>query len=280
LRADLPQYLQDSQEPSGLFVAEVFRRAVELAEPALPRLRWVNSLPLAEGSPGFEAVRYLAERQLLPGSWQPDVIDLSTWQQMIASFMAWYRLQPYPVRSPDSREVVLEDLSRVLERVAEAVRPAALVASDPTDRSRVSFWAIIWNWTVFPRLIVVRPLVEVTLQQGVAPVLPLLGNCVIRLRDYVLAPEKSAKRLFLANNDSRMIIASSQPVKGEWPRLVEQGQELGYFAFENPEVADVDLYAAVFDGPAAGVGTILSLLPRVRTNMTPNRFFYHMQIPQ
>ncbi len=268
-----------SAAADGLWAARLLRHAVELVEPALPELVFRSDLPLQPGDSGYDTVRWLAERRLLPTSWRPDAIDRGTWQRMIGSFTNWYRLEPIQVSEPTTVRGLIEDLSRALDAVSEAIRPAALIASDPSDHERVSFWAIIWNWTIYPRLLVLKPQQDVTLQRGIRSVLPLMSNCAVEITDFVFAPQETAKRLFLATNESRMIIAESNPERDAWPLVVPEGEETSYFAFEEPDLAGVDLYAAVFDGPSAGLGTILSLLPRVRTNMSPNRFFSYLKTP-
>jgi len=54
---------------------------------------------------------------------------------------------------------------------------------------------------------------------------------------------------------------------------------LDAFDFSLPELGAVNVYAAVFDGPEVGFGTILGLMTRVRTNMSPMAFLSHMQTP-
>jgi len=163
--------------------------------------------------------------------------------------------------------------------VGGAVRPAALLASDPDDGNRLSFWAVIWNWTVYPRLLVYRPQDGIELRGSPRDVLSHLSNCAVRVSAFITAPEGTAKDLFLAHNDSRMYVVASQPDAGAWPLEVPPGAELDAFAFALPELADAQVYAAVFDGPEVGFGTILGLMTRVRTNLSPAGFLSHMQTP-
>lgn len=263
---------------TGADAAMLLKRAVELIEPALPTLRRANALPVESGHPAYSSVRYLHERRLLPAAWDPESIDAAVWQEMLSGFMGWYKLSGQLPDAPLTAGDLLDDTMAVLKRVSDTVRPAALLATDPADNRRLSFWAIIWNWTVYPRLLVFRPDEDLSLDD-MRGTLAALGTCALRVENYVTAPEETAKRLFLAHNDSRMYVVASRPDTGTWPYSVAPGEELDAFGFMLPELDGVRLYAAVFDGPAAGAGTILGLMSRVRTNMSPFTFFGHLEIP-
>src|SRR5690606_18000263 len=143
---------------------------------------------------------------------------------------------------------VVDDVAVVLERVARTIRPAALLASDPADGNKLKFWAIIWNWTVYPRLLVVRPDVEVDLGNDPRAVLPNLGNCAVRVTNFVTAPQETAKRLFLTHNASRMYFVRSHAARRGWPREIPARAELGAFDLWLAELGRVNVYAGVFDG--------------------------------
>ncbi|HZJ08360.1 MAG TPA: hypothetical protein VFD39_01570, partial [Trueperaceae bacterium] len=145
---------------------------------------------------------------------------------------------------------------------------------------RLSFWAIIWNWTVYPRLLVIRPEEGIDLNGNPRDVLPYLGNCAVNVERYIAAPQDTAKSLFLTHNDSRMFVVASDP-QGEvaWPLEIVAGAELEAFDFTLPALAGVRVYAAVFDGPEVGVGKVLGLMTSVRTNLSPAGFISHMQTP-
>lgn len=264
--------------PTGRDAATALRRAVELVEPALPALQLDKTVPLEVTDPAYQDVKYLLERKLLPASWKPDELDGRTWASMLDAFAKWYRLPGTGVDAPADRTELIADLSRTLLAVSHAIRPAALLATAQDDPSRMSFWAVIWNWTIYPRLLVVRPDDEVGGQP--ADVLAALSNCVRKITAYIAAPEETAKSLFLAHNDSRMFVVSSQPSKnGFWPYEVPAGQELAAFGFELPDLNSVRLYAAVFDGPEVGVGTLLTLFWRVRTNVAPTALLGYLSTP-
>lgn len=264
--------------PSGVVAAALLKEAVELVEPALPPLQYDAAVPLEATDPYYQTVKYLAERKLLPASWRAEELDAKTWAAMLDAFLAWYRLPASGVDAPTDGADMVADVSRVLDRVSRAIRPAALLATDPADSSRTSFWAIIWNWTVYPRLLVVRP--DDGASSRPADALASLSNCVRHVTAYISAPEETAKRLFLSHNSSRMYVVASQPGKnGFWPYEVPAGAELAAFGFELPDLSSVRLYAAVFDGPEVGFGTLLGLFWRVRTNVAPTALMGYLSTP-
>ncbi|MEJ2668268.1 MAG: hypothetical protein P8Z81_14425 [Deinococcales bacterium] len=265
---------------TGTAAAVVLERAVKLVEPALPPLVTVKQVPIGTSSPYYADVRYLAERRLLPGSWKPVTIDATTWQDMLNRFQGWYKLSPSTVSGPNTVADLIRDAGTVLGRVSQAIRPAALLASDPADPNRIAFWAIIWNWTVYPRLIVLHPPTNVTLANGPAAVLPHMSDCAVHITSYVMATAQDAARLFLATNQSHMYVVGSVPAGSRhWPAEVAAGKELDTFTYQAPTVETLDIYAAVFDGPQVGFTKVLGLLPKLQTNMTPWRFLSFMKTP-
>lgn len=280
-RTELVTSLHDTtleRPATGLDAALALKRAIDLVEPALPPLRLGTSVPLAEDEEGFDVARYLADRRLLPNSWQPDQLDAATWAAMLSTFLSWYELPPVQPGAPGTVEELVADVSAALGRVASAVRPAALLATDPANGGRTVFWAIIWNWTVYPRLLVLKPTGDALAHPR--EILPKLSNCAVSISAYISAPQDTAQRLFLTHNSSRMYVVASDPgaVAG-WPFEVPQGQELNAFVYRLPDLRGVDVYAAVFDGPSVGFGTLLSMLPRIRTNISPFNLAHYLEIP-
>jgi hypothetical protein len=272
--------LSTDRPATGIDAALVVERAVRLVEPALPRMVVVNAVPVAKGAPHYADVLYLAERRLLPAGWKPGAIDAATWQAMLDRFQSWYKVKPFQVHAPQRVSDLLLDGATALDRVSKAIRPAALLASDPSDPTRIAFWAIIWNWTVYPRLIVLHPRNDVTLTDGPKPVLARMGDCAVHISSYVMAPAQDAAQLFLATNKSRMYVVGGVPAgTASWPKEVAAGQELKTFTFQTSLVEKLDTYAAVFDGPDVGFRTVLGLLPKLRTNMSPTRFLSYMKTP-
>ena len=150
------------------------------------------------------------------------------------------------------------------------MNPVALIASKENDRSQLAFSAVVRNDSVYPRLIVYRPGQEnVDLHNDVDKVLAFLSNCVYSISDYIFAPEQTAKKLFLANNDGRMLMASTFPVRPEELTYVPQGEETDYLTFVSPELEPFSIYAALFEGSGVSPFAITRLLASVRTNMNP-----------
>ncbi|HKI56854.1 MAG TPA: hypothetical protein VKB31_06835 [Trueperaceae bacterium] len=265
---------------TGIDAALILERAVKLVEPALPPMVKVDKVPVEQNTPFYYDVLYLAERRLLPGSWKPDSIDAKTWQTMLARFESWYKVTPVDVPKPDTVGDLIDGAGVVLDRVSQAIRPAALLASDPNDPNKIAFWAIIWNWTVYPRLIVLHPRSDVNLKDGPDAALQHMGDCAVHITSYVEARAEDASKLFLATNQSRMYVVASVPSRGQhWPAEVAAGKEIDAFGYKAPMVKDLDVYAAVFDGPQVGFTKVLGLLPRLRTNMSPFRFLSYMKTP-
>lgn len=259
-----------AQPATGVQAAELLERAVKLLEPALPPLRSALPTPLLEpGEAGFNAATFLLERGLLPGSWQPNSLSLGSWREMLQGLASWYRLAALEPSGDLSLAGLLNDLSGLVAAVAPSLRPVALVASVPGERSRVAFWAVIRNHSVYPRLLVFRPPDALVLEGGIAAALPLLSTCAQKVDNFVFAPADVAQRLFLANNRASMYLAATVPDdrRGLW--LVPSGEEAAYLAFEAAALEPYSMYATVFEGPPANPAMLLRLIPQVRTNMNP-----------
>lgn len=273
---ELARVQPEAGTPPGVVAAELLAAAVELAEPALPPLRAGPAPSLPEGA--GTAARFLAERELLPEAWRPDALTAPVWQVMLDRFLAWYEAGSVTVSGPLEPEPLRADLERALARVREAVRPVALVAAAEEERNRVAFLGLVHNWSVYPRLIVLRPGEGETLAGGVEGALARLSTCAVPVEDWVYAPEATARRLFLGAAEARMYVVGSDP-KGAWPLLVAEGEETAYFAFDHPDVAHLDAFSAVFSGPSAGPAALVRLLPSVRSNLGPRGVLRLFEIP-
>jgi hypothetical protein len=268
---------------TGRDAAVYLKRAVDLLEPVLPQLVYAGlNLPVAQDDPEYQTVRYLAERGLLSPDWHAGEIDAETWRDMLGRLASWYDVTPETrVLEPLSKAEVILSLSELIDKVALDLKPVALVASDPVDRNRVAFWAVLRNEGIYPRLIVIRPPegTEVTLREGVQPVLPALGNCALTVNKFIFAPADTAQRLFLANNAARMVVAQTDEPDFTGLLWVPVGEEMQFFSFNTAMLQDAQQYAALFEGPTVGVMTLMTIIPQLRTNMNPREIidFVRMQ---
>jgi hypothetical protein len=263
----------------GYDAVRYLARAVRLLEPVLPRFDVSDPLPIDETDSAYEDARYLLERRLLPASWQPDSIDLVTWQTMLTRLGRWYDLTPLATTNDIgdlTRRTMILTLAELIGSVQQQITPVALIASAENNPNQINFWAIIRNDGVYPRMIVVRPPSDITLQNGAANVLPALSSCATPLDNFIFAPANVARQLFLSTNQSSMIVASAAPENLQME--VPNGQEIAFLDFSAPELVQIDRYAALFPGPSLGVGTILGLIPRVRTNMSPGEIIAFLQL--
>jgi hypothetical protein len=265
LRGDLSD--EALQEPAtGGDVVTFMQRAMQLLEPALPKLAY---LPDDFAYLDNEAAVYVGTRGLLPATWEPDTLTNDVWQQLVGGLGAWYDLEP-SVSDDLTRANLIATLDDLIIRASATLRPVALIASSQEDKSKVAFWAVIRNDSIYPRVIVYRPNHDsVSLQDGVAEVLPFLSTCAMRLENYIFASEDTARRLFLANNTATMYVAATQPETSADPNIVPTGEETEYFTFRASALEGYSAFAALFEGSGVGPMTLMRLLPQVRTNMNP-----------
>ncbi|CAA9585989.1 MAG: hypothetical protein AVDCRST_MAG86-3783 [uncultured Truepera sp.] len=259
-----------SQPATGRSAARLFRRAVELLEPSLPPLQRVVDLPVTADDPDREAFSYLADRQLLEPMWLPGEFSADAWHAALSKVAGWYAL-PVPVldETRPSNNELLDSFAPIFDAAGEVLNPVALFAFDPAADQRIAFWATLRNG-VYPRMIVVRPPGEpIDVQGDTAGALAHLGDCVVTPQNYVYTRADTAERLFLATNESRMVLLETVPPSPQLLLEAPVGQEASYLTFTAPEVADKVRYTALFLGPSVGFGALLRLLPQLRTNMSP-----------
>jgi hypothetical protein len=258
---------QDLQQvATGHDAAQLIQRTIEILEPALPRLAYLpDPFDYAEVS----AAVYLGEHGLLPAIWEPETLAFEVWQEMVIGLAAWFDLRPR-ILPELSKVSLIQTLSMLIEDASSTMNPVALIASRENDRNQLAFLGVVRNDSVYPRLIVYKPLQEnMALNDGVDEVLASLGNCAYQVTDYIYAPEETAKKLFLANNDGRMLVASTYPVRPEELTYVPQGEETEYLTFESVELEPYSMYAALFEGSGISPLLVTRLLTSVRTNMNP-----------
>ncbi len=259
-----------SQPATGRSAALLLRRAAALLEPSMPPLQRVGDLPVAADDPDRETFSYLADRQLLAPMWSPGTFSADAWRAALSRIAGWYAL-PVPVlaeTNPSNNEL-LDSLTPIFDNAGASLNPIALFAYDPEDGSRIAFWSTLRNG-VYPRMVVVKPPeVPVDVQGDTAAALAQLGDCVVTPENYVFTSADTAERLFLATNESRMVILETVPPSPQFLLEAPTGLESTYLTFTAPEVADKVRYTALFLGPGIGFGKLLRLLPQLRTNMSP-----------
>lgn len=266
--------LSDEQlfdDANGRHAARYLRRAVELLEPALPPTTSVGDYPLAEGDPAFTDVRFLARRGLLPASWQAETLQVATWHEMLDRLSNWYSPRPQALRFDGvNHRQLLVSLAALIEAIRPQLNPIALLASDTRDPSRLAFNAIIRNDSVHPRLIVLRPqrLDNLDARNQPLRLLEALSSCAMALENYAFAPADVARELFLANNQSRMLLVATAPESSEILGEVPPGQEVAYLEFIAEPLSNLDSIAVAFTGPSPGVLALTRLAMQLRTNMS------------
>jgi hypothetical protein len=171
---------------------------------------------------------------------------------------------------------VLDDLTLVLQGISAAVRPVAIIASD--GGSQVAFVGVMWNWTVYPRLLVWRG-DRLSLEDGPLGLLPLISNCAVQVERFALAPVETAWNLFMGAGDATMLVLGSEPARRVGPLVVEQPEVFDYLTFNAAEVRGLTVYAAAFDGQELGFGSILKLVTQVRTNVAPTAIMSFLSTP-
>jgi len=255
----------------GQVAASLLARAVQLVEPALPPSRG-GSGPIEDAGAAAEAVAYLHQRHLLPRGWTPDGHTPEAWAAMLARFAAGYRVAA-PAATGGDRETMLDETARALEAVADSVRPLPVFAVDA--QRRVTFFAVIWNWTPFPRLLLFRPPAGLTLAgddrtasgEAAAPVLAALSGCALAFDRFVYADESAALRLFVAQGASTLRVLGSEPASVGVPETFPSEEVVAALTFRAPELDGVRVLSASIEGPSPGLGAVLGVLLQVRTNV-------------
>jgi hypothetical protein len=267
--AELQQALPGAGATPGQVAASLLARAVQLIEPALPPQRGGIG-PIEGAGAAADAVTFLHQRLLLPDGWSPDGHTPAAWSAMLALFVAPYQAIAPPATGADTR-AMLAEAALALEVVANAVRPLPVFAVDAAGR--VTFFAVIWNWTPYPRLLVFRPDPEVRLAEGptsreaAPPVLEAMANCALRFEHFVYASEAVALRLFVAQGTSTLLVLGSEPALDSLPRAFAAGEVIDVLTFRSPVMDGVEVASVSIEGPAPGFGAVLQVLFHVRTNV-------------
>lgn len=261
-----------AEPATGRSAALLLRRATDLLEPSLPPMQRVLELPVERSDPDYETFSYLADRHLLQAPWEAEAFPAASWEVVLARVADWNGLPAPSLTTGDAptNEQLLTSLLTLIEAVSTVSQPVALLASDDSDPSRVAFWATVRNHSIYPRMVVLHPPEDpLDLQNNLPEALSRLSTCATTIQNYVYAPADTAKRLFLATNESRMVVVGAVPPSAQEIYEVPAGDETAYLTFEAHEVHDKERYTALFLGPSIGIPTLLRLLPQVRTNMNP-----------
>jgi hypothetical protein len=141
--------------------------------------------------------------------------------------------------------------------------------------ARVTFFAVIWNWTPFPRLLLFRPPAGLALagdgrtpsDEAAAPVLAALSGCALAFDRFVYADESAALRLFVAQGASTLRVLGSEPDAAGVPDEFGSDDVVAALTFRAPELDGVRVLSASIEGPSPGFGAVLGVLLQVRTNV-------------
>ena len=258
-----------SQTATGLDAAEALRRTVDVLEPALPQLYSMpTEFSVMPSEAHYTTARFLRERGLFPSTWTPDGLEPADWEFMLNGLRDWFGLPQVTVAQPPTLETVLDDLNEVVELALPSLETIGLFSPSSDDDSKLAFWGIARRDSIYPRIIVQRP-PEADVGRGADAALAALSTCAHTPTRFLSAAEATARTLFLENNRSDMYLVGSAPQPLEGFEQIDKGQELGYLTFTAEATEGVSSYAVVFAGKGLGLNGIMRLLPRVRTNMTP-----------
>jgi hypothetical protein len=253
---------------------------VRTLEPSLPRRRHLSASRSDTSDAVERDVRYLVERGLVPTSFDPAGFDQAAWQALVEALLAGYALPPLRVGERLTAATLEAELDAVVSRILAVIRPVVLLAWDPDDDQRIAFVGLVLNWSPYPRLVVMRPPDGWTMRDGARELAGRVTLCGASVRDWVSAPAPVARALFYQHaDDAPMYLVGSDPDRDGWPYRVPAGEEVDVFAFEHPEVADLERFSAVFASEPLGVVQVARLLPQVRTNLSPMGFLRAMQTP-
>lgn len=279
---DLRLALPPGGVPDVAVALDLVAAAVRLTEPAFPAMRGGNG-PIPQGEPGAASASYLHRRYLLPADFDPATFDDGAWRELLDTFARAYRARPPDTIVGGGRVGMIQDVAATLANVSAAVRPLAVFATGPDDS--VTFFAVIWNWTIAPRLIILRPDEGLRLGGGsnsterAANVLAEMSTCVWRFRSFVYAHEDVALRMFVQQGQSVLRILASEPQRSGWPVEIPPDEVVAAFRFDHEALDGVDAIAVSIEGPSIGVGTAVSVLAQVRTNLGLNDLFHYLAIP-
>lgn len=258
-----------SHAPTGYDFAAYFQRGLSLIEPSLPRLQRADAKRFAGASSEElkQAALFVAERKLIFGNFSETVLSPEAWRRAVTELYSWYHVNATPPPWPRTVAELEEATKTVFETVSKALRPVLLIATDPNDSERISFWAYLWNWTPYPRVIVFPPNDNVRTSKNNTEAMAAASNCLITVEHYIVAEESVARSLFLDHYDSDVKIVQTEPASSLVGTTVPAGREIEVFLFQYPGMEALQSVALTFSGPSAGVFDILSGISKVKTNI-------------
>lgn len=276
---ELRQAVRPADLGPGQAAALLLERMVRLAEPALPASRQ-GAGPIQGAGPATAAVTYLHQRHLLADGWGVETHGASAWNGMLRRFARWYGVEPPPASATDVPGMV-EEAAMVLQQVSEALRPLAVFAAD--QDGRLSFFAVIWNWTRYPRLLVFPTPDDLRLGSGnsvqaAAPVLERMSGCALRFKDFVFATEDVALRLFVDQGRSTLRLLGTEPLAVPYVE-VEADEVVAVIRFDHPFLVGAQAASVAIDGPSLSFTTALTILPRLRTSLSPFDLQHYLTFP-
>lgn len=279
--AGIDSSVNPTATPTGYDFAKYFQRGLTLVEPSLPRMQRANT-SMFEHPPSEEALAaatYLSERKLLPSNWSEVVLSPEAWNRAVKELYSWYHIGESPPPWPRTLEQLQEAAEVVFRTVSEALRPVLLIATAPHDDEEILFRALLWNWTVYPRVIVLPPDPAVRASRSNAEAMAAAGNCFINVEHYVKAEESVARTLFLNHFDSQMNIVQTSPPSELTGSVVPSGEELDTLLFTRAGMEHLDSAALTFTGGSAGVFDFLANVSKVKTNIGIFNFSYMFALP-
>ena len=266
--------------PTGLDAALVLAEAIQRTEPALPALVPARLDVSAFSVREAKAVVYLDERNLLAGEWESGTLSSGVWHHVLRTWTSWYGLDPPDVALPTTRSALIQAVGEVETKVAEQLRPALLYAPHRGEANSIAFRALIWNWSIYPRLIVYPSLSRDDGPIHVQRAIETMESCVVRIRHWIALSESAARRLYMTHRPSRMVVVGTEPNVPELtPWWVPVGQELDVLAYDHPAIRHLDVFSVVFVGEPLPFTGWLQLLPHVRTNASPIDLRRYLQTP-
>ena len=256
LRAAIPE-----GAPPVRVATALVRTALAAIEPALPTDRG-TSQEWADPN-----AAWLQRRGFLPNDWDEDAeLTPDAWAGLLANLQTPYGVEPREVSGETDPDALLNDVARVLEAVASAVRPLALVATEPGNRQALVFAGVIWNWTPYPRLLVFDP-AELSFGEdgSLEPLLAELGTCAWSPTAYMATNADAAAEFYLGNSEATVrILATDEGPVGE---AVERDAQRDLLAFRHPALEGAQVASIGFEGAGPSVAQVTGLLASVRTNL-------------